>query len=82
VVAKQSHLTALSGLPCDGGGSPSQQRAPRPQPTCLASPQQTDLGRLGHAANTVQLVLYQLATLNFGIYSRAAVAGQLHRLRS
>lgn len=82
VVAKQSPLTALPGLPCGGGGSPSLQRAPRPTPTFLASPQQTDLGRLGHAANTVQVDLYQLAALNFGICSRAVVAGQLHCLRS
>jgi hypothetical protein len=82
VVARQSHLTGLPGLPCDGGGSPSLQRPPQRKPTFLASRQQTDLGSLGHAANTVQVDLYQLATLNFGICSRAVVAGQLHAPRS
>jgi hypothetical protein len=39
VAQMQSHLAALPGLPCGGGGSPSLQRAPRPTPTFLASPQ-------------------------------------------
>ena len=49
VVAKQSHLAALPGQPCGGGGSPSLQRPPRPKMIFVASPQRTDLGRLVRA---------------------------------